>query len=326
MRFLEEYMRIEKLSPAFKDYLWGGTKLRDVYGKDCSYEKIAESWELSTHPAGESRISGGVHDGLTLKEYIEKNGRGVLGRNCGKFAEFPVLIKFIDAKDPLSVQVHPSDDYALKVEGEYGKTEMWVVVDAEPGASLYFGVEKPLTKDEFKARIADNTLTEVLHKAPVKPGDVFFIEAGTIHAIGAGILICEIQQNSNTTYRVYDYGRVGADGKPRELHVEKAIEVSKLTPSDTADGQKAPVKVPGGEKALLASCPYFTTEKLLVNGEMELEADESSFVSLVITEGAGTVSGPENEVEFKAADSLFVPAGAGTLTIKGNCTVIKTTV
>lgn len=319
-------MKIEKLIPAFKDYLWGGTKLRDVYGKNCDYDKVAESWELSTHTAGQSVITGGEYDGLTLNEYIEKCGKTVLGTNCEKFTDFPVLIKFIDAKEPLSVQVHPSDEYALRVEGEYGKTEMWYVVASDLGASLYFGVNKELTKEEFKAHIENNTLTDVLYKADVKPGDVFFIEAGTIHAIGAGILICEIQQNSNTTYRVYDYGRRGADGKLRELHVEKAIDVSVLTPSDTADKQSAPETIPGGTKTALASCAYFTTEKYVVDGAVEIDVDGTSFASLVITEGEGKITGAENEVEFKAADSLFVPAGAGKVTITGKCTVVKTTV
>ena len=165
-------MKIEKLSPAFKDYLWGGTKLRDVYGKKCDYEKVAESWELSTHPAGQSVIDGGEYDGLKFGEYLEKVGAKALGVNGAKFKEFPVLIKFIDAKQPLSVQVHPSDEYALRVEGEYGKTEMWYVVDCEPGASLYFGVNRALTKEEFKKRIEDNTLTDVLYKADVKKGEI----------------------------------------------------------------------------------------------------------------------------------------------------------
>lgn len=319
-------MKIEKLSPAFKDYLWGGTKLRDVYGKNCDFEKIAESWELSTHAAGQSVIEGGENNGLTLNAYIEKLGKGILGTNCARFSDFPVLIKFIDAKQPLSVQVHPSDEYGLRVEGEYGKTEMWYVVASDPGASLYFGVNRELTKEEFRKHIEDNTLTDVLYKADVKPGDVFFIEAGTIHAIGEGILICEIQQNSNTTYRVYDYGRIGADGKPRELHVEKAIDVSTLTPSDTADKQSAPEVIEGGTKTALASCEYFTTEKYEVDGAVEIDVDETSFASLVITAGEGKVKGEENEIAFKAADSIFVPAGAGKVQITGKCTVVKTTV
>lgn len=319
-------MKIEKLSPAFKDYLWGGVKLREVYGKNCDYDKVAESWELSTHPAGQSVLSGGDYDGMTFGAYLEQAGKNVLGTNCARFAEFPVLIKFIDAKQPLSVQVHPSDEYALRVEGEYGKTEMWYVVDCDPGASLYFGVNQSLTKEEFKKRIEENTLTDVLYKADVKKGDVFFIQSGTIHAIGAGILICEIQQNSNTTYRVYDYGRRGADGKLRELHIDKAIDVSTLVPSDTADKRRAPEPVCGGEKCALAACEYFTTEKYTVESEVKIAVDEKSFASLVITEGNGTVSGAENVVDFKAADSLFVPAGAGEITVHGKCTFIKTTV
>lgn len=203
---------------------------------------------------------------------------------------------------------------------------MWYVVDCEPGASLYFGVNRAITKDEFRKRIEENTLTDVLYKADVKKGDVFFIQSGTIHAIGAGILICEIQQNSNTTYRVYDYGRRGADGKLRELHIDKAIDVSTLTPSDTADKQSAPEQIPGGTKTALASCEYFTTEKYVVDGTVEIDVDDSSFASLVVTEGAGTVTGPENAVEFKAADSLFVPAGTGKVTVSGKCTIVKTTV
>lgn len=317
---------IEKLTPAFKDYLWGGTKLREVYGKKCDYDKVAESWELSTHPAGQSRLTASGLSGPTLSEYFEKAGKSVLGKNCEKFENFPVLIKFIDAKDPLSIQVHPSDDYALKVEHEYGKTEMWYVMDCEPNAFLYFGVNREVTKEEFRERIENNTVLEVLNRVDVHPGDVFFIESGTIHAIGAGILICEIQQNSNCTYRVYDYDRRGADGKPRELHIEKALEVSKFSPSDTADKQGEAKKIGGGTAKKLASCKYFTTECLKVNGSAEMTVTEDSFASFIITEGSGTLAGEENTVTFKAGDSLFVPAGAGRVVLSGDCTAIKTTV
>ena len=155
-----------------------------------------------------------------------------MGRNAAAFENFPVLIKLIDAKEALSIQVHPSDAYALQVEHEYGKTEMWVVIDCDPGATLYFGVNRPVSREEFQRRVQEGTVTQVLDQVEVRPGDVFFIQAGTIHAIGAGILICEIQQNSNCTYRVYDYGRLGADGKPRELHIQKALDVCRLTPEE----------------------------------------------------------------------------------------------
>lgn len=194
-----------------------------------------ESWELSTHTAGESHICGGPSNGMTLSEYLKKAGPAALGKNAAAFEHFPVLIKLIDAAKPLSVQVHPSDEYALRVEHEYGKTEMWYVLECEEGASLYFGVDRELTPRNFPS--ASPTIRSPMCCAACGPsGDVFFIEAGTIHAIGAGILICEIQQNSNTTYRVYDYGRVGADGKPRELHVEKAKAVSRLTPNEPGAG------------------------------------------------------------------------------------------
>lgn len=318
-------MKLEKLSPAFKDYLWGGTKLRDVYGKNCDFDKVAESWELSTHPAGESTLAGGDHPGLILSQYFQQFPE-VLGKNARAFRDFPVLIKLIDAKDPLSIQVHPSDEYALRVEGEYGKTEMWVIVDCEPGAFLYFGVNRPVSKEEFQQRIENNTVLEVLNKVEVHPGDVFFIQSGTIHAIGAGILICEIQQNSNCTYRVYDYGRRGADGKPRELHIAKALDVCRLEPSDTASHLGPVRSCAGGTAQTLAECPYFSTEKLRVEEALVLEAGEDSFVSLLCVKGGGRLEGPENALEFTAGDSLFVPAGTGRVRVCGEAELVKTTV
>lgn len=318
-------MKLEKLTPAFKDYLWGGTKLREVYGKPCDFDKVAESWELSTHPAGESRVDGGEYNGLTLSQYFQQVPQA-LGKNAAAFESFPVLIKLIDAKDPLSIQVHPSDEYALRVEGEYGKTEMWVIVDCEPGAFLYFGVNRPVSKEEFRQRIEDNTVLEVLNKVEVHPGDVFFIQAGTIHAIGAGILICEIQQNSNCTYRVYDYDRRGADGRPRELHIEKALDVCRLEPSDTASRLGEVKALAGGTVQQLGACKYFSAEKLIVEEALTLEVGEDSFVSLLATEGSGWVEGPENKLAFRAGDSLLVPAGAGRVRVKGRAVLVKTTV
>ena len=185
-------MAIVKLAPAFKDYLWGGTKLKESYGKKTDLDIVAESWELSTHPDGESVVTTGPYAGMKLSEYVNALGKDCLGTKGNAFEFFPILIKFIDAKQPLSIQVHPDNEYALRVEKEYGKTEMWYVLDCEEGASLYFGVNKEVTKEEFARRIQDGTLLEILKKVPVHKGDVFFIKAGTIHAIGAGIQICEI--------------------------------------------------------------------------------------------------------------------------------------
>lgn len=321
-------MKAIKLNPAFKDYLWGGTKLRDEYGKKCDLDKVAESWELSCHKDGCSVVADGEYAGLTLPQYIEKAGKAVLGTDCEKFEYFPILIKLIDAKQNLSVQVHPDNDYAMRVEGEYGKTEMWYVVDCEPGAGLLYGLKHEISKEEFRRRIEDNTLLEVTNRVEVHPGDVFFIEAGTLHAIGEGILIAEIQQNSNTTYRVYDYGRVGADGKPRQLHIEKAIDVTRLAPATRPCGrpQAKPEAFDGGSVLPLASCDYFTVKEMEVTSHAALMADEKSFHSLLLLDGSLTLSMGGEKLEMKKGASVFVPAGSGDYTLTGKGRLILTTV
>ena len=212
------------LKPTIKDYLWGGTKLKTDFGFKTEKDIAAEAWVLSLHKDGMNIVLNGEYSGKPLNEVLETWGKSALGKNAERFSYFPILIKLIDAKQKLSVQVHPDDKYALSVEGEYGKTEMWYVVDCDEGAELIYGFKEDISKEEFESRIKDNTLTEVCNFVPVNKGDVFFIEAGTLHAIGEGILIAEVQQNSNTTYRVSDYGRLGADGKPRPLHIEKAVD------------------------------------------------------------------------------------------------------
>ena len=223
-------METIKLTPACKDYLWGGEKLRQDYGIQSQLHPLAEAWVLSCHPDGPSVVATGPLAGKTLPEYIQEKGPGCLGADCEKFTDFPILAKFIDAKGDLSIQVHPSNEYALAHEHQFGKTEMWYVLDCEPGATLYYGFQHQISREEFQQRIQDNTLTEVLNAVPVEKGDLFFIPAGTLHAIRKGIVVAEIQQNSNVTYRIYDYGRVGADGKPRQLHIQQALEVTQRTP------------------------------------------------------------------------------------------------
>ncbi len=311
-------MNIIKLSPAFKDYIWGGTKLKTEYDKKCNLEKVAESWELSTHKDGQSVVVSGEYSGLTLSEYIEKAGKDVLGTNAEKFEYFPILIKFIDAKESLSIQVHPDDEYALRVEGEYGKTEMWYIMDCEEGAYLYYGFNRNITPEEYRERIENNTLLEVLNKVEVKKGDVFFIEAGTVHAIGAGNLICEIQQNSNTTYRVYDYDRRDKNGNPRELHIEKAIAVSNT--------KKAPAlnRKENSESTMktLAECKYFNVIKAEISGEKQFVADEKSFNSVIVLEGNGEICQGGESILLHKGDSIFVPANTGKYEIKGNLTAV----
>ncbi|MCD7731237.1 MAG: class I mannose-6-phosphate isomerase [Oscillospiraceae bacterium] len=312
-----------KLTPAFKDYLWGGTRLRDDYGKKCDFDKVAESWELSCHKDGNSVIANGESAGMTLSDYIVKEGKSILGTNCERFENFPVLIKLIDAKDNLSVQVHPDNEYAMRVEGEYGKTEMWYVVDCDEGATLLYGFKNNVTKEEFAERIKNNTLLEITNAVPVKKGDVFFIESGTLHAIGKGILIAEIQQNSNTTYRVYDYGRVGADGKTRPLHIEKALDVTKLCPAKPYP-TVAPMTENGCTKQLLSKCEYFTVYKLNIDDSADFNADNTSFECLLNLEGSIKLVCGDNEISLEKGETAFIPAGCGKYTIMGKCEAILT--
>ena len=266
-----------------------------------------------------STIVNGAYAGKTLEEYIEAEGKEVLGTNCRRFRDFPILTKFIDAKQDLSIQVHPDNRYALKNEGQYGKTEMWYVVDAGKEAFLYYGFKKEVSKEEFARRIREDTLLEVLNAVPVQKGDVLFIESGTIHAIGKDILIAEIQQNSNVTYRVYDYGRVGKDGKKRDLHIEKAIAVTNRVPLIKSRSSYPHV----------ADCDYFTVDKLNLDGRMmcrvEGTVSEESFVSILILDGEGVVS-CGNKVSYQKGDSLFLPAGSGAYVIEGSCDALITTI
>ncbi len=316
-----------KLIAPCKDYLWGGTKLRTRYHQESAEAKLAESWMLSCHKDGMSVIAQGEFAGMTLRDYIGREGRSVLGTDCGKFEEFPVLVKLIDAQDRLSVQVHPDNAYALKNEGEYGKTEMWYIVENEPGASLYYGFQKPITKEEFRERIESNTLLEVLNEVPVHPGDVFFIESGTLHAIGAGIVIAEIQQNSNTTYRIYDYGRVDKDGRGRELHIEKALDVTKLEkPERPAKPQGETEALNGFNRTLLASCEYFTVYRMEISDAAELTANETSFHSILCLSGEAELRYANASLSIRTGDSVFVPAGMGAYKIHGQCDLLLTKV
>lgn len=296
------------LKPPVKDYLWGGTKLKEEYGLETDKAIAAEGWMLSCHKDGSGIVTNGEFKGKTLPEVLDIWGNAAIGKNAEKFSYFPILIKLIDAKQSLSVQVHPDNEYALRVEKEYGKTEMWYVVDCDEGASLIYGFNKEATKEEFAKRINDNTLTEICNYVPVKKGDVFFISAGTLHAIGGGILIAEVQQNSNSTYRVYDFGRVGADGKPRELHIDKAIDVTRIERPTVPYGNVGKVTdFEWGSERELASCELFTAKTLKLSGETEIYCKES-FVSLVVLEGEITIKYEYGEIKAKKGGSIFIPA------------------
>lgn len=295
-----------KTKPVIKNYIWGGHKLADLYGRRSDDPVLAESWELSVHRDGPSVISGGPDDGRLLSEVLAEHPEFL-----GNRTELPILVKLIDSADNLSVQVHPKDDYARAHEQDNGKTEMWYVLDAEPGCGIYCGLKRPLSREELAAKIQDQTIEEALNFIPVRRGDCYLIEAGTLHAIGKGLTICEIQENSNVTYRVYDYGRLGKDGKPRELHIQKALEVANLSAFVDPTGKYPTQRTEWGEFTLLVDCPYFKTSRAVTSEEAFLTAPEQSFLALHILEGEGILASPELSQPFRKGDTFFLPAGLG---------------
>lgn len=302
---------IVKLFPAYKDYLWGGTKLRDVFHKPCDFDIIAESWELSAHPDGTSVIASGQNKDILFTEYLERIGLSALGTKYDANKGFPLLIKFIDAKQNLSVQVHPDDAYALQHENGYGKTEMWYVIDTEPGAGLYVGFNRDVSREEVSQRIKDNTIMEVLNFHLTKPGDVFFIPAGTVHAIGAGNLICEIQQSSNSTYRLYDYDRRDKFGNPRELHLEKALDVLNYRKYE-------PISFDGK-----VSCKYFNVSFEDVEGQRQIPLSNDSFYSITCIKGAGTIV-LGSTMPINSGETVFIPATDAIMNVEGNVSLVIT--
>ena len=314
-------MNIWMLKPSVKSTIWGGRKLIDEFGFKPDVpdaDNAAEGWMLSGHKDGPSYICNGMYSGMTLNEAIRITGRQVLGSHCDGIEGFPILIKLIDACDKLSIQVHPGDEYARRVENENGKTEAWYILEAKPGAELIYGLNKKMEREEFADDIRKNTILNDVNRVRVKAGDVVFIPSGMLHAIGEGIFLAEVQQSSNTTYRVYDYDRRDKKGKPRELHVRQATEVVDLSvPSVDFSPKRERQDYPGGGKTLLTDCPYFAMTLLTVDGVFEDTATEESFVSLLVLEGDGSLTDGNNVFPLKKGDSVFIPAGLGAYRIEG---------
>ena len=315
------------LRPSGKDYLWGGQRLNTEFEKNIEMNPLAETWECSTHPDGPSYIASGEFEGQSLVDVIKANPEFLGTRHEGA-EELPILIKFIDAKSDLSVQVHPYDEYAKEHEnGQLGKTEMWYVLDASKDAKLVYGLLQDSTENEIRDAISTGTLNKYLQFVPVKKDDLFFIQSGTIHAIGAGCLIAEIQENSNLTYRLYDYDRIGKDGKKRPLHVDKAMKVANLKSSAEP---KQPMRVlkygRGVASELLTRCKYFEVYRMLVNTErrqiVRYRTDEVAFRVLLCVNGCGSITTGYDVFKFYKGDCIFVPASSETLTIHGQATFL----
>ena len=317
------------LKPVGKDYLWGGDRLNYDFGKNIPMFPLSETWECSTHPDGPSTVVSGVFSGLSLPEVLKLHPE-FMGTHPENKTELPILIKFIDAKKDLSVQVHPNDDYAREHEnGQLGKTEMWYVLDASPDAKLVYGLHHKTTPEQMRQAISTGTLEKYLQKVPIKKDDVFYIEAGTIHAIGAGALIAEIQENSNLTYRLYDYDRRDKNGSKRPLHVEKALAVANL---DSSKSPKQPMRVlkyqPGWASELLCRCKYFQVEHIILNTEnnqnmVQMQTGSTSFNVLLCVGGCGVIFCGDGALPFFKGDCIFVPADSAEMHIHGKASLLK---
>lgn len=311
-----------KLHPCYKEYLWGGTQLKAEYGKSDAPEVTAESWELAAHPDGACVVESGPLAGMSILDLGKLDRKGIWGMAC-KEANFPLMVKLIDAKKSLSIQVHPSEETALHEHGEQGKAEMWYIMDCEPQAYLYFGFSKQVSREEFLRRANDGSICEVLNRVPVARGDVFYILPGTIHAIGSGIVIAEIQQNSNTTFRVYDYQRKGVDGKLRPLHLERAAEVLCYDPIVPEECKaNSCVEFPEFTLAEMFSCQHFRAYRIDVRTCVELACDGQSFQHVLCVEGTGVICAGEGRYPVSRGESYLMPAALGSYQIEGACRVL----
>jgi len=310
------------LRPSGKDYIWGGKRLNDEFEKNIRMSPLAETWECSTHPDGPSWVVGGEFDGMELAQVLRMHPE-YLGTHPNTGGELPILIKFIDADKDLSVQVHPDDEYAAAHEdGQRGKTELWYVLDAAKDARLVYGFRHDTDEAEIRASISDGSVMKHLQRVPIHKDDVFFLKPGTVHAIGAGALIAEIQQNSNLTYRLYDYDRVDKNGNKRPLHIDKAMEVADFGSSAEP---RQPLRVlryrQGAATELLGRCKYFEVYRMLLNTErrqkVAFRADELSFRVLLCVDGCGSMRFGEESLDFYKGDCIFVPADSVTVQLHG---------
>jgi len=316
-----------KFKPVYKDYIWGGRGLENL-GKILPAGIVAESWEISSHPDGESKVLNGEYEDMSIHELTKILGKDIVGLALPKkdLEKFPLLIKLIDANDKLSVQVHPRDEYAKVHEnGELGKNEMWYIVSAKPGAKIVYGVSKGVTKETFNAAVKANKIETCLNYLEVFKGDTINIPAGMLHAIGEGIIIAEIQQNSNTTYRVFDYNRTDAKGNLRPLHIEKALDVIDFSNCNINSIQKGiRVKLEqNSTKDYLLANEYFSVEKYSIDGIIKEQADGSRFYTYTCLKGEGEIVYSGGSVKIAMGESILIPAALGNYNIEGQLELIK---
>ncbi|MEC0172937.1 type I phosphomannose isomerase catalytic subunit [Paenibacillus graminis] len=311
-----------KFQPEFKERVWGGRAL-EKFGLELPEGHIGEGWMIADHPNGTSSVLNGELAGQGLDQIREQFGHEWFGSKGSPKdgGRFPLLIKLLDCNDNLSVQVHPTDDYAGLPKGELGKTEMWYVLDAKPGAKIIYGLKDGVTRESLREALESGTVMDSMQEITVSAGDAFYIPAGTVHALCAGVVVAEIQQNSDTTYRIYDYDRPGLDGKPRELHIEDSLNVTAYegagATSMKTDGAVA------GEWLQIAASPYFIVEKGVVNGEWSLSTTPDSFTILVVCEGSGQLTWEGGSQPYSAGECYLLPSTLGAYGIEGHSTVLR---
>lgn len=319
---MEVYPLIFK--PILKDRIWGGTKLTTQLNKEQLTETTGESWEISTIPGDVSIVANGTYKGLNLNELIEKFPVEVLGEKVHKQfgLDFPLLFKFLDAREDLSIQLHPNDELAKKRHNSFGKTEMWYVMQADDNARLIVGFKEKSSPEKYLKHLNDKTLVSILDQVPVKKGDVFFLETGTIHAIGAGVVIAEIQQTSDITYRIYDFDRKDANGNTRELHVDLALEAINY---DVVKAKKEYNSV-DNESNEAVKCPYFTTNVIPLNGKFNKIKNTDCFVVYMCTEGEFSVHYNHHNFEFKKGDTILLPSVLTEFQLIGQANLLEITI
>ncbi len=310
--------------PVYKDYPWGGNRIPRIYGRNEPDGIYAESWEISDHDDGMSVVSNGEFAGKTIREILQEYPREMMGTKTAG-TKFPLLIKLIDAKQKLSVQVHPNDETAAEFGGE-AKTEMWYLL-GDDETRVYCGLNDGVTKELFLKAVENGTSGETMRPVPVQKNSAVFVRGGRVHAIDAGCFILEIQQNSNTTYRIYDWGRMGNDGKPRPLHIEQAVNVINWNDRENPLVEPKLIEETASRKHLeILKCAYFRLEKLTYSEPVDVPLSGETFHALFVSEGEAEISWAANSLTAPAGTSILVPAALDGYTLKGNATVLRTTI
>jgi mannose-6-phosphate isomerase len=308
-------------TPILKDRIWGGTKLKTYLNKPIVSETTGESWEISTVPGDISVVSNGVLKGKNINEIIDLYPEEILGKSVmARFGkQFPLLFKFIDAKEDLSIQLHPNDTLAKERHNSFGKTEMWYVMQADESARLVVGFKKDSNQQEYLAHLENKNLIDLLNEYPVSKGDVFFLETGTIHAIGAGVVVAEIQQTSDVTYRIYDWDRVDANGNERELHTELALDA--INYHTTAS--KIDYKEEANKSTTIVNCPYFVTNIIALQETFIWKRNKQAFTVFMCTNGQFEMIVNGEILRYRMGDTILIPACIENLTVKGKATFLE---